>query len=189
MIAAIIYDLDGTLVNSLPIHYEAYRRAFIKHNLILTKEHYYSNIGGSAKECMPKLVRNQICSISLEELHKVKKDIFLNLLTEIKIETLETAKLLPLFYGKYKLAIASAGAKSQVFAILEQTKLIHYFDVILTGDDVQNGKPSPEVFLLAAKKMNVPPESCYVFEDSIDGINAAIASGMPWFDVKRTVCK
>lgn len=181
VIEAILFDFDNTLVKTLPLHCLAYQMVFEKNGMTLAKEEYYNNIGGKASEIIPKFIGNKKCNISVEELHRQKKDLSLDLLNTMETEVLFPGKLLPIFRGKYKIGLCSAGSKVFINAMLKKLNWEHYFDVVLTAEDVKHGKPNPEVFLLAAKKLSVKPENCFVFEDQIDGINAAKAAGMDFF--------
>lgn len=186
-IKGIIFDLDQTLINSLPLHYQAYAQTFKKYGLDLSENHYYQNIGGTCMECMPLFLNGQISPVSFQQLHKEKVSLSLELLSNQTIQTLETAKLLVVFQSQYKMSIASAGTNVFVMKIVEQLNWKKYFDAIITGNDVRNGKPDPEAFLLAADKMELSPEECIVFEDSKAGIEAAKRAGMMHFDVNKTI--
>jgi beta-phosphoglucomutase len=183
-IDAVIFDFDGVIVNSMPIHYRAYREVFMDLGIDLTEEDYYNNIGGVAGETIPKFLNGKIVNISNKEIHNRKKNVFNKIIDEEGIELLETAKLIQVFHKKYKLGIASAGAYIQIHKMLNKINISHYFDTIITGDDVKEGKPSPEAFLLAAKNMEISPKNCIVFEDSFAGIEAAKSAGMQFFHVK-----
>lgn len=180
---AIIFDFDGTLVDTMPLHYEAYKHVLLEYNIELTAEHFYKNTGGAASNVIPKLLNGSSCPLSVSELHTKKKSYVEKLINTIEIKPLETAKLLNIFEGK--MAIASAGSSAHVHKIIDKLNWWRYFDVVLTGEDVQHGKPDPEIFLLAAKRMHEEPENCFVFEDRDDGIEAAIAANMLYFDVRK----
>jgi HAD superfamily hydrolase (TIGR01549 family) len=186
-IEAIIFDYDDTLVSSIPLHFEAYKRVLLEVGIEITKQEYYNSIGGIAKELIPKLLNGRSCKISIEEIHKRKISIFLSIIETEEIKLLETAKLLSVFYGKYKMAVASAGSGIQIHKMIDKLNIRKYFDTIITADDVSNGKPDPEAFILAAKNMNVKPENCIVFGDSDADILGAKNAGMQSFDVRKTV--
>ena len=86
-------------------------------------------------------------------------------------------------HGRFPLSVASGGPRVVVRHTLDLMKLADLFPVVITPEDVTHGKPSPEMFLLAAKRMGVPPASCLVFEDAEPGIKAAEAAGMKWVHV------
>jgi beta-phosphoglucomutase-like phosphatase (HAD superfamily) len=184
-IEAIIFDFDDTLVETLPIHFFCYQQIFKFYDMELEEEKYYRSIGGKSIDVIPKLIGDQKCPVSIEKLHFDKTQILMTYAKNKEINSLETAKLLPLFYGKYKMAIASSGTNEFIQEVVAYKNWNKYFDTILSSKDVKNGKPDPEVFLLAASNMNVNPENCLVFEDGLDGIEAARRAGMQFFDVKK----
>ena|SRR5437016_439757 len=186
MIKAIIFDFDQTLVNTLPIHYQAYNKVSNDIGISLTMDHFYKNIGGIALEVIPKFINGQKCPISIEEIHKRKKKEIINIIATCKIEPLETHKLLDIFKINFKIALASCGSNAHVKTILNKLHWNDYFDVILTAENITYGKPNPEIFEMAAQKLNVSPKECLVFEDSDDGILAAQNAGMRWFNVNNT---
>jgi beta-phosphoglucomutase-like phosphatase (HAD superfamily) len=185
---AIIFDFDGTLVDTMPIHYEAYRQVFSAVKIDLTRNDFFDNIGGKASETIPKFLRGRSCSLTPQEIHSKKKDIVSNLLQTVHIPVLETAKLLPFFHGVIKMALASSGSRPGIDVVLKRLDWNRYFEVIVTGEDVSNGKPSPDIFLLAAKKLGVSPVECIVFEDTDDGLVAGRNAKMQVFDVRATIC-
>lgn len=187
MFEAIIFDYDDTLVASISLHFEAYRQVLSSAGIELTKDQYYASIGGKASELIPKLLNGRSCKLSINEIHNRKTATFLSMIETEEIKPLETAKLLPVLYGKYKLAVASAGSGPQIHRMIDKLDMRKYFDIIVVGEDVKRGKPDPEAFLLCSKLMNIKPEKCFVFGDSLADFQAAKTAGMSWFDVKRTI--
>jgi len=99
--------------------------------------------------------------------------------------TLPISKLLPVLAGHIPLAIGSSGSRAGIETVLRLLGWTDYFDVLVTGGDVQAGKPAPDIFLLAASQLNVAPKRCLVFEDTDDGMTAAAAAGIEAVDVRR----
>jgi beta-phosphoglucomutase len=189
MFEAIVMDYDGTIADTLPLHYEAYRQVFAELGIELTAKQYLDSIGGIAREIIPKLLNGKKCSASISEIHNKKTKLFLSIIETKEIQLLETAKLLPVFYGKYKLAIASAGAGIQIHRMIDKLNIRKYFDVIVVGEDVKRGKPHPEALFLCSKLMNVDPEKCLMFGDTNADRDAAIAANMSFFDVRNAEAK
>jgi HAD superfamily hydrolase (TIGR01509 family) len=185
--SAIIFDFDGTLVDTMPLHYEAYRRVLADEGIVLAYDDYFDNVGGTARESIPKFLRGRSCRLSAAEIHARKKQIIAELFASQRVPMLETAKLLPLLFGRWPLALASSGSRPGVEQVLEKLDWRRYFAAVVTGEDAERGKPAPDLFLLAAQRLDAPPEECLVFEDTDAGVAGARAAGMMVFDVRRTV--
>ena len=183
-IDAVIFDFDGTLVDTMPVHFEAYRRTFAEMNLELTREAFYESIGGNARETIPKLLAGRAAPLDLAAIHQRKKQIVSELLTSEPIPVLPAAQLLSAFAGRLPIALASSGSRPGIELVLERFGWRDYFSAIVTGEDVPNGKPAPDLFLRAAEKLGVPAKTCLVFEDTTPGVEAAAAAGMRVFDVR-----
>jgi beta-phosphoglucomutase family hydrolase len=182
--AAAIFDFDGTLVDTMPVHFEAYRRVFAEVDIELTPEQFFSNIGGNARETIPKLLAGRACRVPHQELHARKKQLVNKLFAKEPIPVLETAKLLEVFHGKLPMALASSGSRPGIEIILQRFDWNRFFGAVITGEDAVNGKPAPDLFLLAAEKLSVDPHRCIVFEDTDAGVEAAHNAGMRVFDVR-----
>jgi HAD superfamily hydrolase (TIGR01509 family) len=186
-IAAAIFDFDGTLVDTMPLHYEAYRRVLAEAGIELTVDDFFTNIGGNARETIPKFLRGRSCPLSTAEIHARKKTAVNAILAEAPIPVLETAKLLPVLAERMPLALVSSGSRPGIEIVLARLEWERYFAAIVTGEDAARGKPAPDLFLLAAEKLGLPPQACLVFEDTDAGIEAAAAAGMCVFDVRATL--
>lgn len=184
---AVIFDFDGTLVDTMPIHYEAYRRAFAEAGLALEAAQFYGHVGGAARETIPRFLAGRPCPWSIAELHARKQEIAKALLATAPLVTLATAQLIPLLYGRLALAIASSGSRSGIEVVLDRLDLRSRFAAVVTGEDAERGKPAPDLFLLAAERLGVRPARCMVFEDTDDGVAAALGAGMAVIDVRRAI--
>lgn len=181
----LVFDFDGTLVDTMPLHYRAYQRTFAEAGIELLPEDFYGNIGGKASETIPRFLRGRTCTWSVEQLHARKQDIARQLLRTEHIPILAAAELLKMFRGALPIALASSGSRSGIDEVLDRLGWRDQFDVIVTGADVSRGKPAPDLFLLAAERLGVAPARCLVFEDTDDGVAAARAAQMAVFDVRR----
>ncbi|NHJ04704.1 MAG: HAD family phosphatase [Candidatus Heimdallarchaeota archaeon] len=173
-ISCIIFDLDGTLVNTLEQHIKAFQILFKEINLDISYEVISENMGRTPKDTLLSLIPN--LESNYEKLRKYaerKERILTDLLNEI-----------PVFVGAYEvldllkkrnkiICLASSTPRFNVIKILETAKIAHYFNYIVTGEDISIGKPNPEVFLKAAKKANKDPKECLVIGDSTHDIIAA----------------
>ena len=183
---AVIFDFDGTLVDTMPVHFEAYRRAFADVGMKLAPADFYPVVGGSARETIPRFLRGRDPGIGVDELHAIKKRHAVELLAR-GVPTLATAGLLPLLHGRVPLAVASSGSRSGVDLVIDALGWRRYFATVVTGEDAARGKPAPDLFLLAAARIAVEPWACLVFEDTNDGVEAAQRAGMSVIDVRRCV--
>jgi beta-phosphoglucomutase len=180
---AVSFDFDGTLVDTLHLHYEAYRQVFESIGLSFSKESFYSNIGGKATETIPLFLDGRTPPITIGEIHQRKKNVIAGLFAEATLRVLPTANFLPVFVGRLPLALVSSGSRPGIEQLLGRLGWFDFFEVIVTGEDTSQSKPSPEPYLLAAKKLGIDSTHIAVFEDSVAGIESAKRAGMSVFDV------
>ncbi|WP_058477984.1 HAD family hydrolase [Legionella steigerwaltii] len=188
MLDAIIFDFDGVILDSEPIHYEAYCLVLKPLGIAISYAEYMEKyLGLSDKDAFPKLLHHKGLSYSEAEVQRLMQQ-----KTAIYTNIISTSDSLPLivdfdqFLFKIapkvkKIAICSGSSRGEITTVLSkvrQGKLHAYFDTIVTAEDVQVGKPSPEGYLLTAKRLDVAPERCLVIEDTPYGVKAAKAAGM-----------
>lgn len=181
---AFIFDCDGTLADSMPAHFLAWTEAFHQaHPAIDFPEDYFYSLGGTptAEVARINLARFPgLATIAPVDLAHRKEQLFLE-----KIHAVRPVEPVVAFARQAKaqgkpVAVASGGDRPVVEAILAAIGLANFFPVIVTPRDVTRGKPAPDMFLLAAARLGVPPARCLVFEDAPPGIQAAQAAGMAW---------
>ncbi len=177
-----IFDLDGTLVDSMPLHYKAWRMALAEagapHEAFLPEEFYQCG-GKSANDVVAYL--NQKYDMQMEErrVAEQKRGFYLDLVEREGVSPItEVVDFARSLRGKYPIAIATGSAMPGDQKTLESSGLKELFTIIVTPDDVERGKPFPDMFLKAAELMGVPPSDCLVFEDAKPGMAAAGAAGM-----------
>jgi beta-phosphoglucomutase family hydrolase len=178
----LIFDLDGTLADTMPIHYIAWKNAAARYGIEFTPELFAELAGIPLYPTVEKL--NQIfgTNIDQKEMGDIKETEFENnmyLTPEIKIVT----DLVRAYHGKIPMAVGTGGARRLAFKTLEIIGLKDYFDVLVSYEDVSNYKPHPETFLKCAEQMGINPVDCEVFEDGRLGIEAAQTAGMMVVDV------
>jgi beta-phosphoglucomutase family hydrolase len=183
--AGYIFDLDGTLVDTMPLHYTAWeaalRRAGLKGSL---DENLFYELGGvPSRKVAALLGKHHGLSLDPVAVYKDKEELFKGSLQKLTViaPVVDFARRVS---KSHPVAIASGGTRDVVTSTLEKTGLTPLFPVVVTADDVEHGKPAPDMFLLAAKRMGVPPTGCLVFEDGQPGIKAAEAAGMKWVFVQ-----
>lgn len=184
-ILAVIFDFDGTLVDSMSLHFEAYRQAFEDFNLTLIRATFDEAVGGTAADAIPRMLRTQVCPVDISILHRQKQRHLERLIDERNVDVLPASLLLPIWAGRIPMAVASSGSRPGIEKMLRRLNWTNYFEVVVTGEDVRIGKPDPEAFMLAAEGLSVDPERCLVFEDTDAGVISARAAGMAVVDVRH----
>ena len=172
--SAVIFDLDGTLVDSEPLYLEADQKIFRPLGIIVEAEHKKPYTGLSSHCFLADIKKQYDLSISVEELLTRKNAAYMELAQERTHVFPEMRTFVSLLkeHG-YPLAVASGSSKEVIDAVLEAADLLTYFDVTLSSSQVKKGKPAPDVFLEAARLLNTPPQACLVMEDSRYGVEAA----------------
>lgn len=169
-----IFDCDGTLIDSMPAHYLAWRKALAAAgaSFDFTWEEYLSRAGMSLRRTAEELAVKFDCVLDVELLAHVKAEEYSRREEAIQLipEVVEFARSL---HGRFPLAVATGSRKFDVERTLNRLHLASLFSVILTPADVVHGKPEPEMFLLAAQRLGVAPEHCLVLEDGESGFEAA----------------
>lgn len=175
-----IFDCDGTLVDSMPLHYRAWNASFAHHGApwAWTEELFYASAGIPDREIVRGLNERWGAEISAESIHEYKLHWYFERMNELKPVEAVAEQVRRCHRAGAPVSVASGSDRSLVESSLEFTGLRHFFDIIITPADVARGKPAPDMFLLAAERMGVEPARCLVFEDGQAGITAAVAAGM-----------
>ena len=182
MIKAVIFDMDGVIVDSEPLHYKVFmEHTKSKWGLSISDEEYNTFIGTTNHHIYSTLKQKYGIEGDLELLVKAyeKKclDFVLSSKTEHPILGVDIL-VKNLYKNKIKLGLASSSPKKSINAILELFDLDQFFDVKVSGQEVEHSKPAPDIFLRVAELLNISPQECLVFEDSRNGVTAAKAAGM-----------
>ena len=182
----LIFDLDGTLIDSMPAHFSAMRQALEEEGGTgLFTEERFSELGGKpAADIVSLLNREYGLSMNAQKICQRQHDLLESKLDDFELIP-EVADFAAEHRGKVPMAVASAGTTTMVKASLSSVNILSWFDAIVGSDEVENGKPSPDVYLEAARRINVDPMNCVVFEDSEAGILGAESAGMKVVVVPR----
>ena len=186
----ILFDLDGTLVDTMPLHHQAYQSVFRARGMELDWAIFMSLVGAPARETIPRFVEaagHDARAHDVAALHAEKKAAFAANLALTKPALLPAARLLAAIRETSRCALVSSGNRAGVEAILDTLGWRQWFEVIVSGDDVVHGKPHPEPYLRAAEALGVAPGSCLVLEDTEEGLASARAAGMTAIDVTKVV--
>ena len=176
----IIFDMDGVLLDSEPMHQEIIYEVFQLEGIPFDKAYIQTLTGMSAFPMWEKVKRDAQRSESVEELIKFHRDYFFKRLPEVKVPLVPHVKdVLEKFKNEGKhLSLASSSGRKLIDIFTQQTNIAHYFEVIMSGDDVQYSKPNPEIFLKVAQWYGLPATQFTVIEDSTNGVKAAKSAGM-----------
>ena len=176
---AFIFDMDGTLVDNMHVHTEAWGRMLAENNIEMNAHDFLVKTAGKTnREIMP-MVFGEITDERILELGNRKESLYQELFLPVRkpvdgvIEFLEAAKALGI-----QMAVATAAPVTNMEFILDGLDLRKYFGAITTAADVTKGKPDPEIFLKSAEKLGVEPKDSIVFEDALGGFEAAHRAGM-----------
>jgi beta-phosphoglucomutase-like phosphatase (HAD superfamily) len=131
---ALAFDFDGTLVDTLSLHYEAYRLTFSRIGLDLSEDDFYPNLGGKAAEAIPLFLRGRACAMTIEQIHHQKKAEVARLFEHAPLKLFPAARLLGMFAGVLPIALVSSGSRAGIEQLLERLGWSGGFDVIVTGE-------------------------------------------------------
>lgn len=188
MIKGIIFDLDGVIVSTDKLHFQAWKYMADKENIYFDEEINNSLRGISRKESLEIILKKSNKKYSEEEklkLMDIKNSYYVNLLDFLSpSDKLKDVDLLLSELKSKNIKIAIGSSSKNTKKILKQIGLIDSFDAIADGNEIKNSKPDPEVLLLASKKLNLKPSECAVIEDAVAGIEAAKRGGMIAFAIK-----
>jgi beta-phosphoglucomutase family hydrolase len=179
----LIFDLDGTLVDSIRIHYEAYMKVLAPYNIRFDISYMFTFTGMPSLECSTIIIRDLNVPMTPRELMDKKEQLFMQSVD--KIELIEPVMQIVRHYkGKLPMGIATGSERIVAEDIIKRTGLDKYMDAVVTSDDVTHPKPHPETFEKCAQLLGVNPNECMAFEDGEHGMVAARKAGMWVVDVK-----
>ena len=176
MLKAIIFDLDGTLVDSLPYHHESWRIFFKKNNIEENdfNEIYKNYKGGGTLELMTSVFGDIYTKDELEKMSDDKEVIFRDIYRSKIFPINGLIKFLDNLKKKnILLSIGSNAIRKNVLMTIKELGITNYFSSIICGDEVSKGKPDPEMYIKTLSNLNVNKNECIIFEDSIEGVTAA----------------
>jgi beta-phosphoglucomutase family hydrolase len=184
---AVLWDMDGTLIDSEQLHWISWRETMAKEGIAITREQFLSSFGQRNDSIIPRWLGAAATSERINRISQAKEELYRQLVRKNGISPLPGAKnwVHRLYERGWLQAIASAAPRPNIKVVLEALGATHYFHGIVSAEDVRRGKPDPEVYLTAASRVGVSPDSCIVVEDAAAGVEGARSAGMRSIGVSR----
>lgn len=184
-IKAVIFDMDGVLIDTERISFKSYKEILEEYNYDISIEFYLTLLGRNVQSIKSRFIEVYGENFPFDEIYKKKSKLATDTIDKDGVSMKEGVHELIdyLKENKYKIAVATSTRKERAHKLLADINIINKVDYIICGDQVKNSKPNPEIFLKAAKGLNVYPKECIVIEDSEVGIMAAYAANMKGINV------
>ncbi|SRR6266446_7891284 len=180
----IIFDCDGTLADTMPLHWRAWRTIAERHRLRLAEERFYALGGVPSRDILKMLSEEQGVPLDYLAVAHEKEAEYQPLIAQVEPIN-AVVGIAREHHGKIPLAVASGGTRKIIEQVLEHLGIRQLFTAIVTSEDVARQKPAPDIFLEAARRIGVPPTLCRAYEDTDLGMQAIRAAGMEAMDVRE----
>jgi HAD superfamily hydrolase (TIGR01509 family) len=174
---AYLFDCDGTIADSMPLHYVAWKRVLAEWNCEFTEDLFYAWGGMPVSEIIDTLNKMYGLHMPIEDVSHRKEALYFEILPELKAVP-EVLEHIEASHGQIPFAVVSGSTRDSVTASLKALGILDRFETLVCAGDYKKSKPDPEPFLIASKRLGVAPADCLVFEDTDMGIQAATAAGM-----------
>jgi len=174
---AYLFDCDGTIVNSMPLHYQAWKRIFLEQGCEFSEATHYTLGGMPTEEIVALLNAEQGLSMNPAEVALRKEEYYYEIIHRLEAVP-EVLEEIHRMHGEIPFAVVSGGTRESVTKSLAALNILDKFETLVCAEDYVKSKPDAEPYLTAAKRLGVAPEECLVFEDTAIGIQAATAAGM-----------
>src|SRR5215469_11060364 len=177
---AVLWDMDGTLIDSEEFHWISWRNTLANEGITISREQFLSSFGQRDDSIIPRWLGTAPTPERIERIANAKEELYRHLVRRDGISPLPGVAnwIHRLHKEGWLQAIASAGPRANIDAVLEALSATHIFQGIVSAGDVHRGKPDPEVFLTAASRVGVSPDRCIVVEDAVAGVQGARSAGM-----------
>lgn len=183
-IRGLVFDCDGTIADTMPLHYRAWVAALGEHGVEFPEALFYEMAGIPTARIIEILNEKHGHSMPVQATADYKEELYVKLIPEVRpIEPV--VQLVEKYAGQLPMAVATGGTRAIASKTLASLGLLHHFAALVTADDVEHGKPAPDIFVEAAQRIGQAAEACIAFEDADLGIQAARAAGMEVVDVRR----
>jgi len=183
---AYLFDCDGTIADSMPLHYNAWKAVLADWNCEYPEELFYSWGGKPVRKIVADLNKIHGLKMPVEAIATRKESLYLEQIPLLKAIP-EVLEHIEAEHGRIPFAVVSGSTRDSVVGSLSVLGLLDKFDTIVSAEDYAHGKPAPDGYLLAAARLGVAPADCLVFEDTDMGIEAAVAAGMAFVKVPTSL--
>jgi HAD superfamily hydrolase (TIGR01509 family) len=174
---AYLFDCDGTIADSMPLHYVAWKRILAEWGCDFGEQTFYAWGGMPVTKIIAALNVRDGLAMPVEEVQRRKEALYFEILRELKAVP-EVLEHIELSHGHIPFAVVSGSTRESVTKSLETLGILDKFETLVCAGDYERSKPDPQPFLIAAERLGVAPEDCLVFEDTEMGIQSATAAGM-----------
>jgi beta-phosphoglucomutase family hydrolase len=183
-IRGLIFDCDGTLADTMPLHWRAWQMITRRHDLHFPEDRFYALGGVPSRDILRMLSAEQDRSLDHIAVAHEKENAYLPLMAEIE-PIHAVVEIAQAHFGKIPMAVASGGTQAIIVQVLEQLHIRQLFNAVVTCEMVKKQKPAPDIFLEAARRIGVAPQYCRAYEDTDLGLQAIRAAGMDAVDVRK----
>lgn len=180
-----IFDLDGVLVNTVPLHFKAWKKMFAEYGHKFEMEDYLKYVDGRPRRDGARAILKELNDEELKIATDKKQSYYLKFLEEDPIEIFQSSIELVKAFEKAGIKCAVASSSKNTLKVLEKSKITELFDAVVTGNDFKKGKPDPEIFLTAAFRLGMSSKECIVFEDAKAGVEAGKNGGFFTIGINR----
>jgi beta-phosphoglucomutase-like phosphatase (HAD superfamily) len=184
----LIFDCDGTLADTMPLHWRAWSAIATRHGLHFPEERFYAMGGVPTRDILKLLRDEQGVNIDPLAVAREKEEEYLRVWHECTPID-EVVAIARAHHGKLPMAVASGGMQHIICGVLERLGIRHFFQAVVTSEMVRHQKPAPDIFLEAARRIGVEPHFCRAYEDTELGMQAIRAAGMEAVDVRNMRCR
>jgi beta-phosphoglucomutase family hydrolase len=186
-IKGLVFDCDGTLADTMPLHWRAWQVIASKYKLHFPEDRFYALGGVPSRDILKMLAEEQGVTLDHVQAGHEKENAYLPLMAQVE-PIHAVVEIAQANYGKIPMAVASGGTQQIICDVLEHLKIRHLFGAVVTSEMVKKQKPAPDIFLEAARRIGVDPKCCRAYEDTELGLQAIRAAGMEAVDV-RQLCR
>ncbi len=174
---AYLFDLDGTIANSLPLHFKAWNQALGPYNSSMPEDLFYAWGGIPVPKTVEMLNEHFQIQLPIDDVTRAREHAYLNMMDDVTAHA-AVDEIIRANYRRIPMAVVSGSARSSIIKTLTRLNLLEYFTALVGAEDYAKGKPDPEPFLTGARVLNVDPKKCLAFEDAEPGIQSALSAGM-----------